>query len=133
MTMTDPIADMLTRIRNSMRARQTSVDIPASKIKKEIARILHEKGFIKSYRVVDYKVQGMIRIEFKETKGKKHSALNNLKRISTPGRRMYVSGKEIKPVLGGIGVSIISTSQGVMTNKEARVKGIGGEVLLNVW
>ena len=135
MTMTDPIADMLTRIRNALKARQMSVDIPASNIKKEIARILHEKGFVKSYRVVDFKAQGMIRIEFKESTNKKNhqKPLNALKRMSTPGRRAYTNRKEIKPVLGGMGVSILSTSQGVMTDKEARQKGIGGEVLLQVW
>ncbi|MBN1522433.1 MAG: 30S ribosomal protein S8 [Candidatus Aureabacteria bacterium] len=132
MTMTDPIADMLTRIRNAIRARQTSVDIPASNLKKEVARILHEKGFIKSYRVVDFKTQGMIRIEFKEGKGK-HKPLNNLKRISRPGRRVYLQNKEVKPFLGGMGLAVISTSQGVMTDMEAKKKGIGGEVLLKVW
>jgi len=132
MTMTDPIADMLTRIRNAIRARKESVDIPASNLKKEIARILHENGFIKSYRVIDYKSQGMIRIEFKSTKGK-IKPLNNLKRVSKPGRRIYIQAKEIKPFLRGLGISIISTSRGVMTDKEAKKKGVGGEVLLQVW
>ena len=131
MTMTDPIADMLTRIRNAIQARRPSADIPASNMKKEVARILHEKGFIKSYRVIDDKTQGMIRIEFKEVKGK-HKALNTLKRVSKPGRRVYIQNKEIKPFLGGMGTSIISTSQGVMTEAQARRKGIGGEVLLQV-
>lgn len=132
MTMTDPIADMLTRIRNALQARKISVDIPASRTKKEIARILHEKGFIKSYREVDYKVQGMIRIEFKPGKGR-HKPLNNLKRVSTPGRRVYTGAGEIRPFLSGLGVSIISTSKGVMTETEARKKNVGGEVLLQVW
>ncbi len=130
--MTDPIGDMLTRIRNAIRARKDSVDIPASNLKKEIARILHENGFIKSYRVVDYKNQGMLRIEFKSTKGK-IKPLNNLKRISKPGRRVYIQAEEIKPFLRGLGISVISTSKGVMTDKEAKKKGIGGEVLLQVW
>ena len=132
MTMTDPISDMLTRIRNALKARKVSVDIPASNMKKEIARILHEKGFIKSYRVVDYKAQGMIRIEFKSGKGKK-SPLNNMKRVSKPGRRVYTTSKKVRPYLGGMGVSIITTSQGVMTDVEAKQKNIGGEVLLQVW
>jgi small subunit ribosomal protein S8 len=130
--MTDPIADMLTRMRNALRARLASVDIPASKIKNEIARILHEKGFIKSYRVMDFKSQGMIRIEFKEGKGR-IKPLNNLRRISTPGRRVYLKGGEIQPYLRGKGVSVVTTSQGVLTDSEARKRGIGGEVLLQVW
>ena len=132
MTMTDPIADMLTRIRNALRARRPSADIPASNMKKEIARILHEKGFIKSYREVDHKTQGMIRVEFKQSRGK-HKPLNDLQRVSKPGRRVYIQNSEIKPFLGGIGVAVISTSQGVMTEEQAKKKGIGGEVLLQVW
>jgi small subunit ribosomal protein S8 len=132
MTMTDPISDMLTRIRNAQKARKITVDVPASRTKKEVARILHEHGCIKSYRVVDLKTQGIIRIEFKEVHGSL-KPLNVLRRVSKPGRRIYMKSKEMRPVLGGIGFAIVSTSQGVMTDKEARSKNIGGEVLLRVW
>ncbi|MFA5449516.1 MAG: 30S ribosomal protein S8 [Clostridia bacterium] len=134
MTLTDPIADMLTRIRNGLIAKHPSVDVPASKIKVSIAQILFEEGYIKSSTVVtdENKVQDTIHIELKYV-GNRENAIKGLKRISKPGLRIYAKSDALPQVLNGMGVAIISTSKGVMTDKKARVAGYGGEVLAYVW
>ncbi len=130
--MTDPIADMLTRIRNGNSVKHESVDVPASNIKKEIAQILLDEGFIKGYDVIEDGKQGIIRIELKYGKhGEK--VIGGIKRISKPGLRVYVKSDEIPRVLGGLGIAILSTSKGIMTDKKARKEGVGGEVLCYVW
>lgn len=130
--MTDPIADMLTRIRNGNSAKHESVDVPASKMKKEIAEILLKEGFIKSYDVIDDGVQGTIKVDLKYGRNDER-IISGIKRISKPGLRVYANGTEIPRVLGGLGIAIISTSKGVLTDKEARNQGIGGEVICYVW
>ncbi len=129
--MTDPIADMLTRIRNALMVGKEEVEIPGSKLKKEIARILKEEGFIEDYRVEENPVQDKIIIKLKYYKGE--SVIRGLRRVSKPGRRVYVSKDELPNVLGGLGIAIISTSRGVMTNKQAKKLGIGGEYICDVW
>ncbi len=131
MSMTDPIADMLTRIRNAVRAGHEKVDVPASKLKLNIANLLKEEGFINSHRVIKDGKQGIIRITLRYHKGV--PVLSNLQRISRPGRRIYVDKDEIPVIRGGLGVAIISTSNGVMTDADAKKKGIGGEVVCAVW
>ena len=132
MTMTDPIADMLTRVRNANTAKHENVDVPASNIKKDIARILLEEGYIKGYDVIEDGKQGLIRLSLKYGKtGEK--VITGLKRISKPGMRVYADRDSIPKVLNGIGISIISTSKGIVTDKQARVLGIGGEVICYVW
>ncbi|WAM32437.1 MULTISPECIES: 30S ribosomal protein S8 [Caldicellulosiruptor] len=128
----DPIADMLTRIRNANNARHEYVDIPASKMKKAIAQILLEEGFIKEYEIIDDGKNGIIRIKLKYGPNKER-AITGLKRISKPGRRVYAGKDELPRVLGGLGIAIISTSKGIMTDKKARKEGVGGEVLCYVW
>ena len=130
--MTDPIADMLTRIRNGNNAKHETVDVPASNIKKEIAKILLNEGFIKGFDVIDDGKQGIIRIQFKYEKDNQ-KVISGIKRISKPGLRVYVDNTEIPKVLGGIGIAILSTSKGIMTDKNARKSGIGGEVICYVW
>ncbi len=130
--MTDPIADMLTRIRNAIRARKRHVDVPASKIKAQIARIMLERGYVKNVRFIDDGVQGTLRIYLKYTENNE-SAIEGLKRISVPSRRVYVTSRAIPRVMGGYGTAIISTSKGIMTDKECRELGIGGEVLCHIW
>ena len=132
MQITDPIADMLTRIRNAGSARHESVDVPASKMKKAIAEILLEEGYIKSYQIVEDGTQGVIRIALKYLPGKE-KAITGLRRVSKPGLRVYAGADELPRVLRGMGIAIISTSKGVMTDKEARKQNIGGEVLAYVW
>lgn len=129
---TDPIAEMLTRIRNAIKIKADKVDIPASRMKIEIAKILKEEGFIKSYKIIKDKRQGLIRINLKYTPNGV-SVISDLKRISKPGRRVYVGKDEIPYVMGGLGIAILTTSQGVMTDKECRQKGVGGEVICYVW
>ena len=129
---TDPIADMLTRIRNGVHARHPRVDLPASNMKVEIARILKEEGYVSTYKVVDENKRRVLRVFFRYTPDKR-SVLTNLKRISRPGCRRYVGKNEIKPVVGGMGVSILSTPRGIMTGQTARKQGIGGELLCEVW
>jgi small subunit ribosomal protein S8 len=129
---TDTIADMLTRIRNANSMRYTEVKVPASKLKLELARILKEEGFIKDYKVLDEKVQGMILITLKYGE-KKERVITGLKRISKPGLRVYAKADEVPKVLNGLGIAIISTSKGIMTDKEARQQGLGGEVLAYIW
>lgn len=132
MNITDPIADMLTRIRNASQAKFKTVDIPASNIKKNIAEILFEEGYIKAYEEITNENQGIIRISLKYTeKGKK--VISGLKRISKPGLRIYASKEELPKVLNGLGIALISTSKGVMTDKKARELGVGGEVLAYIW
>jgi small subunit ribosomal protein S8 len=130
--MTDPIADMLTRIRNANMIKAEKVDIPASKLKLEITKILKEKGFIKSYKVLKDRKQGIIRITLKYTSDGER-IITGLKRISKPGRRVYVGKDEIPSVMGGYGIAILSTSKGVLTDEVCREKGIGGEVICAVW
>lgn len=132
MTMSDPIADMLTRIRNANAVRKDYVDVPASKMKIAIARILKEEGFIKYYKVMRNKSQGTIRI-FLKYGPDKEPIMNGLVRVSKPGLRRYVSKTEIYTVLGGLGISIISTSQGIISGRLCKHKGIGGEIICNVW
>ena len=129
---TDTIADMLTRIRNANQMRYEEVKVPASKIKTEIARILKEEGFIKDYKIVKDDAQGTIVLTLKYT-DKKERVITGLKRISKPGLRVYVKSDEILQVLNGLGIAIISTSKGIMTDKEARKQNIGGEVLAYIW
>jgi len=128
----DPIADMLTRIRNGLIARHDSVTMPASNMKKAIAKILLDEGYIKSVDYVDDGLQGQIKIVLKYVQGKE-SVIKGLKRISKPGLRVYAKSDEIPKVLGGLGIAIVSTSKGVMTDKEARNAGVGGEVLAYIW
>ena len=133
--MTDPIADMLTRIRNATLARHTRVDVPASTLKLEIARILEREGYIQAFKVVEPKegaVQKSIRISLKYgPRGER--VITGIERVSRPGRRVYFGTTEVPSVLGGLGTSILTTSRGVMTGREARREGVGGEVLCNVW
>ena len=132
MVMTDPIADMLTRIRNGIIAKHETVDIPASNIKREIARILLEEGYIKGYDVIEDGKQGLIRVALKYGKDRQKVILG-LKRISKPGLRVYADKNTVPKVLNGLGISIISTSKGILTDKQARELGVGGEVVCYVW
>ena len=132
MVINDPIADMLTRIRNGLIARHESVTMPASNMKKAIAKILLDEGFIKAVDLIDDGLQGQIKITLKYAQGKE-SVINGLKRISKPGLRVYAKSDEIPKVLGGLGIAIVSTSKGVMTGKEATLAGVGGEVLAYIW
>ena len=133
MTMSDPIADMLTRIRNANTAKHEKVNVPASKMKISIADILLKEGYIKSYEVVDAGPAKDIVITLKYGKDKNEKILTGLKRISKPGLRVYANSEELPKVLGGLGIAIISTSKGLMTDKEARKNGVGGEVLAYIW
>ena len=128
---TDPIADMLTRIRNANQMRYKEVEVPASKMKNEIARILKAEGFIVDYKVKKNNIQDILVLSLKYVD--KERVITGLKRISKPGLRVYVKAEEVPSVLNGLGIAIISTSQGVMTDKEARAKSLGGEVLAYVW
>lgn len=132
MQATDVIADMLTRIRNACSAKHEFVDIPASNIKKAIAKILLDEGYIKDMEVIDDGKQGVIRITLKYT-ANKQNVISGIKRISKPGLKVYAKKDEIPRVLGGLGTAIISTSKGIMTDKKARAEGVGGEVLAFVW
>ena len=132
MQITDPVADMLTRIRNANSARHETVDVPASNLKKSIAQILLDEGYIKSFTVTDDGVQGNIHITLKYL-GKQGKVITGLRRVSKPGLRVYAGADELPRVLKGLGIAIISTSKGVMTDKAARAAHIGGEVLAFVW
>ena len=132
MQITDPIADMLTRIRNAGVAKHETVDVPASKMKKAIAEILLNEGYIKSFQIIDDGTQGIIRITLKYLRGKE-KAIQGLRRVSKPGLRVYAGADELPKVLKGLGIAIVSTSKGVMTDKAARAAHIGGEVLAFVW
>ena len=132
MQITDPVADMLTRIRNANTAKHESVDVPASNLKKAIAQILLDEGYIKSFEIVEDGMQGIIRIQLKYL-ANKEKVISGLRRVSKPGLRVYARAEELPRVLGGMGVAIISTSKGIMTDKQARALNIGGEVLAYVW
>jgi small subunit ribosomal protein S8 len=132
MTMTDPIADMLTRIRNANVVKHETVDVPASNMKKELSRILLEEGFIRGYDVIEDGKQGIIRIQLKYGQAGER-VISGLKRISKPGMRVYAANQEIPKVLNGLGISIISTSKGILTDKQARKENVGGEVICYVW
>ncbi len=133
MTMSDPIADMLTRIRNANTAKHDTVDIPASKMKISIAEILYKEGYIKSYDLVDVDGFKSIHITLKYGADKNEKVISGLKRISKPGLRVYANTEELPSVLGGYGIAIISTNKGVMTDKQARKENVGGEVLAFIW
>ena len=128
----DPIADLLTRIRNGSRAEHEKVDIPSSKIKVRVAEILKDEGFIKNFRVLDDTKQGMLRVYLKYGPGNE-KVISGLVRVSTPGRRVYVAHDKIPTILGGMGVTLVSTSRGVLTDRDARKERVGGEVLAYVW
>ena len=132
MPITDPVADMLTRIRNANSAKHETVDVPASNLKKAIAQILLDEGYIKSFQVVEDGTQGVIRIALKYLPGKE-KVITGLRRVSKPGLRVYAGADELPRVLKGLGIAIISTSKGVMTDKKARANHVGGEVLAFVW
>jgi small subunit ribosomal protein S8 len=132
MSMTDPIADLLTRIRNAISADHEYAEIPASKFKAEIARILDEQGYIESYSVEPARVGEVLRVKLKYTEDRR-SVISGLKRVSRPGRRTYTDSREVPKVLGGMGTVIVSTSRGVMTGHQARQEGVGGEVVAYVW
>ena len=132
MQITDPIADMLTRIRNANSAKHDTVDIPASNMKKAIAEILLEEGYVKNYQIIDDGTQGIIRVALKYNAGKE-KVIQGLRRVSKPGLRVYAGADELPKVLKGLGIAIISTSKGVMTDKKARAAHVGGEVLAFVW
>lgn len=131
MVMTDPIADMLTRIRNATIVRDKVVEIPSSKIKKDIAQIFKEEGYIQGFEFVDDGKQGTIKVYLKYNG--KEKVISGLKRISKPGLRVYAQKDEIPKVLGGLGIAVLSTSKGIMTDRKARLEGIGGEVICYVW
>jgi small subunit ribosomal protein S8 len=132
MNMTDPIADMLTRIRNGVRVKLPKVDIPASRLKKEIARILKNEGYIANFKILENEYQGIIRVYLKYGQGYER-VITDLQRVSRPGCRIYCGKSEIPRVYGGLGINILSTSRGVMTGREAARTGVGGEILCNVW
>ena len=132
MTMTDPIADMLTRIRNANTAGHESVEIPASRMKKTIAQILLDEGFIGGFEVEDDNKQGVIKVQMKYGAGKER-VINGIKKISKPGLKVYAKANEVPSVLGGLGIAVISTSKGIISDKEARRQGVGGEVICYVW
>lgn len=132
MQITDTIADMLTRIRNANSAKHPTVDVPASNMKKQIAQILVDEGYIKSFRVIDDDKQGVIRITLKYTENKSQ-VITGLRRVSKPGLRIYANSKDMPKVMKGLGIAIVSTSKGIMTDREARKNNVGGEVLAFVW
>ncbi|HLG12178.1 MAG TPA: 30S ribosomal protein S8 [Dehalococcoidia bacterium] len=132
MTMTDPIADMLTRIRNAVSSKHDNVTMPSSKLKVAIAKVLKEEGFIRDFSLTEEAPRSMLKIDLSYT-GRKEPVLSGIKRVSKPGLRIYVQKREIPRVLGGLGVAILSTPEGVMTGQSARQKSVGGEVLCYVW
>ena len=132
MSMTDPIADMLTRIRNACSAKHSRVDVPASKLKREVARVLAESRFIDNFAFIEDGKQGILRLYLRYDQND-NSIIRGLERVSTPGLRQYASKANIPRVLRGLGIAIVSTSKGVMTDKQARMNGVGGEVLCSVW
>lgn len=129
--LTDPISDMLTRVRNSIRIKADRVDIPASKMKIEIAKILKEEGFIRAYKILKHKKQGILRLNLKYVDDE--SVITNLKKISKPGRRVYVGGREVPTVMAGVGIAIMTTSRGILSDKSCRREKVGGEVLCYIW
>ena len=133
MQITDPIADMLTRIRNANNAKHDTVDVPASNMKKSIAQILLDEGYIKNFQIINDGTQGVIRISLKYLQPGKEKVISGLRRVSKPGLRVYAGAEELPKVLRGLGIAIVSTSKGVMTDKKARQAHVGGEVLAFVW
>ena len=133
MHITDPIADMLTRIRNASNAKHDTVDVPASNMKKSIAQILLDEGYIKNFQLIDDGTQGVIRVTLKYNNPGKEKVISGLRRVSKPGLRVYAGADELPRVLKGLGIAIVSTSKGVMTDKKAREAHVGGEVLAFVW
>ena len=133
MSMSDPIADMLTRIRNANTAKHNTVDVPSSKMKLAIAKILTDEGYIKGYEIIEDGVKKTMHITLKYGKDKNEKVISGLKRISKPGLRFYTSVDELPRVLGGLGIAIVSTNKGIVTDKEARKLGVGGEVIAYVW
>ena len=129
---TDPIADMLTRIRNAVRAKHARVDLPSSKLKVEIARILKEEGYLTNFKVVEEKGKKTLRVFLRYTPDR-HGVITDLKRVSRPGSRRYVGKTDIRAVVGGMGIAIVSTPRGLMTGHSARKEGVGGELLCEVW
>ena|SRR2546426_12584967 len=132
MAVSDPIADFLTCVRNAIRAKHRKVDIPASTLKTEIAKVLLRERFINNYKIIEDRKQGILRVYLKYT-GDDLSVITGIKRVSTPGRRVYVGKERIPRVMGGLGVSILSTSRGLMTEREAHEAGLGGELMCQVW
>ena len=132
MAMSDPIADMLTRIRNAGKAKFNSVDIPGSTMKFELAKLLKDQGYIRNYKFIKDNKQGVLRVYLKYNDRQEHSILR-IDRISKPSKRVYTKGNDIKPVYNGLGIAVISTSKGMMTDKHARENNIGGEIICNVW
>ena len=131
--MTDPIADYLTRLRNAVKANHRVVEVPSSNLKKAITKILHEEGYILNYKFIDEGVQGTIKIALKYNPATKQSAISCITRVSTPGLRKYEGCKQLPRVLNGLGIAIVSTSKGIMTDKEARLQNVGGEVICYVY
>jgi small subunit ribosomal protein S8 len=132
MSLTDPIADMLTRIRNACRAQHKTVDIPSSKLKEAIAALLKREGYVQDFQVLPDDKQNVLRVELKYLEDKRN-AIEGLRRVSKPSIRVYVNRKDVRPVRKYMGVAILSTTQGILTDREARAKGVGGEVLCEVW
>jgi small subunit ribosomal protein S8 len=132
MSMSDPIADLLTRIRNAGKAKFNSVDIPGSKLKTALAKVLRDEGFIRNYKFIKDDKQGILRVYMKYGPGQTNTIIG-LERVSKPSRRVYVKSKDVKPVLNGMGIAILSTSKGIMTDKAARKEKVGGEILCNIW
>jgi small subunit ribosomal protein S8 len=130
--MTDPVADLLTRIRNATLRRFDSVDIPASKLKANIAQVLKDEGYVRDFKVIGDDKQGVLRVALKYEQGGR-ATIAGIKRVSKPGRRVYVQADDIPPVLGGLGISILSTSRGVMADRQARRSNVGGELMASVW
>ena len=132
MALSDPIADMLTRVRNAGKAQFKSVDIPASQLKNELAKVLKKEGYIKNFKFIKDTKQGILRVYLKYGKDQRHTIFG-LERVSKPSRRVYAKGKDIKPVLNGMGIAILTTSKGIMTDKQAKNANIGGEILCKIW
>ena len=132
MRLTDPVADLLARIRNAIRARHQKVDVPASKLKLEIARILKEEGYVSNFKITEEEGHKVLRIYLKYANNNE-AVISNLSRVSSPGCRVYVRRREIPRVLGGLGINILTTPRGVMTGRQARKEGVGGEILCEIW
>jgi len=132
MAMSDPIADMLTRVRNAGKAKFNSVDIPGSKMKFELAKVLKDEGYIRNYKFIKDNKQGILRVYLKYNEKQEHSILR-IDRVSKPSKRVYMKGKDIQTVYNGLGISVLSTSKGIMTDKHARENNVGGEIICNVW
>src|SRR5210317_547919 len=132
MAMSDPVADMLTRIRNAGKAKFNSVDIPGSTLKVEVAKVMRDEGYIRNFKFVKDDKQGILRVYLKYDKQQKH-VIWNIDRVSKPSRRVYLKSKDVKPVYNGLGIAILSTSKGIMSDKKARKENVGGEVLCNIW